>query len=264
MNADPASPAECCISNRSMPTLLIVIPAYNEGSVIGDVVRQVRRIDPGLPYEVLVIDDGSADDTAEQAVLAGARAVSLIQNLGYGYALQTGYAVALEEGFDVVVQMDGDGQHAPESIPELLRPLLDGSCDVVIGSRGLSSRPYPMPFARRLGQRLFSWILYRMCGMRIQDPTSGFQALGRRALRLFTREDFPGDYPDADVLLYLRLHGLRIREAPALFHVNPRHTSMHGGLARPLYYIYKMLFSMFLVYLRHRRAAGRPGAGDPR
>ena len=141
--------------------------------------------------------------------------MSLIQNLGYGYALQTGYHVAIKEGFSLVVQMDGDGQHAPESIPDLLEPLLKDECDLVIGSRALSKVFYPMPCVRRWGQKVFAALLFVMCGLRILDPTSGFQAFCARALRFFTTDDFPGDYPDTNVLLYLHLNGMRIREVPS-------------------------------------------------
>jgi glycosyltransferase involved in cell wall biosynthesis len=232
--------------------VLIVVPALNEGAAIGDVVRKILQTNLGARSVVLVVDDGSADDTNHEARRAGGRVVTLIRNLGYGYALQTGYKVALEEGFDAVVQIDGDGQHAPESIPDLLKPVLDEDYDVVVGSRALATAPYAMPLTRRLGQRLFSWVLEKLSGLRILDPTSGFQALGRRALALSTKQGFPADYPDADVLLFLKMHGLRIKEVPALFRPNPRGTSMHSGLLNPLYYIYKMPLSMFIVYIRHR------------
>lgn len=233
------------------PKILVIMPAYNEAGVVGDVVREVRK-ELGEAQPILVIDDGSSDGTAAEARAAGARTISLIRNLGYGYALKTGYLVALEEGFDVVVQMDSDGQHAPSTVPALLEPILRGDADVVIGSRALSTDSYKMPFARRVGQRLFAAVLRAMCGLSIQDPTSGFQALGRRALGLFMTDDFPGDYPDTDILLYLRLHGVRIREVAALFRSNRRGKSMHSGVLKPAYYIYKMFFSMLLVYLRHR------------
>jgi glycosyltransferase involved in cell wall biosynthesis len=245
--------------SQNAHTALVLIPAYNEAGVIGAVIREIRATPIGIPYEILVVDDGSTDDTAQEARDAGARTVSLLQNMGYGYALQTGYQVAREEGFDLVVQMDGDGQHAPESIPGLLAPLLKDECDLVIGSRALSSVFYPMPYIRRCGQKVFAAILFAMCGLRIRDPTSGFQAFGAHVLRFFTTDDFPGDYPDANVLLYLQLNGIRIREVPAIFRINTRGTSMHGGVLKPLYYIYKMLFSMLLMYLRHRHSGGEGG-----
>lgn len=237
---------------RESPGALILIPAFNESAVIGDLIRKIREVGLPIEYEILVIDDGSSDGTADVARAAGARVVSLIRNLGYGYALKTGYLVALERGVDIVVQLDGDGQHAPESIPGLLGPIREGNADLVIGSRALSDVHYPMPLLRRLGQAFFRRVLRAMSGLTIGDPTSGFQAIGPRALRLFNRDDFPGDYPDTDVLLYLKLNGLRIMERAATFRINERGTSMHSGLLGNVYYAYKMLFSMWLVYLRHR------------
>jgi glycosyltransferase involved in cell wall biosynthesis len=234
------------------PEALILIPAFNEAAVIGDVIRQIRAVELPIRYQILVIDDGSSDGTADVARAAGARAVSLVRNLGYGYALRTGYQVAIEEGVEIVIQLDGDGQHAPSSIKDLLVPVWEDRADLVIGSRALSTTHYPMPLLRRVGQSFFRTILWAMSGNRVGDPTSGFQVIGPRALELFTREGFPGDYPDTDVLLYLELHGLRILEIAALFRTNDRGKSMHKSLLRNAYYVYKMLFSMFLVYLRHR------------
>jgi hypothetical protein len=234
------------------PEALILIPAFNEGAVIGDLIRRIGAVHLPIAHQILVIDDGSTDDTAKVARDAGARVVSLLQNLGYGYALRTGYQVALDEGVEIVIQLDGDGQHAPESIVELLVPVWEDRADVVLGSRALSKVPYAMPLLRRLGQRFFRTVLWMMSGLRIGDPTSGFQVIGPRALELFNREGFPGDYPDTDVLLYLDLFGLRILEAPAIFRTNERGKSMHKSLLKNAYYVYKMLFSMLLVYLRHR------------
>ena len=239
------------------PRLLIVIPAFNEAGVIRDVVRRVLETPLPLPPTVLVVDDGSGDGTAREARLAGARVVSLVANLGYGSALKTGYLLALAEGYDLVLQMDGHGQHDPSSIAALIEPVLADRADLVVGSRNLGGGTYPMPFARKMGQRLFGALLNAMSGLRVEDPTSGFQAIGPRVMRLLATDEFPGDYPDTDMLLYLSLHGCRIQEVPATFHVNAAGTSMHSGVLKPAYYVYKMLFSMVLVASRHRRLRAR-------
>jgi glycosyltransferase involved in cell wall biosynthesis len=242
--------------------VLILIPAYNEAPVVGRVVAEARRV-MGEGQTILVIDDGSSDGTAAAAEEAGAVTISLIRNLGYGYALQTGYRYALDHGYSTVVQLDGDGQHDPTSIPRLIDPISRGEADVVIGSRRLSAVPYTMPFLRRLGQAVFATLLRWMCGLRIGDPTSGFQAIGPGALALFSTDAFPGDYPDTDVLLYLSLNGKRVIEAPATFRPNTRGKSMHRGLGKAAYYAYKMMLSMVLVYLRHPGASKEPSDGRP-
>lgn len=234
------------------PEVLVIIPAFNESGVIGKVVQEVRGVVDNDSCEILVIDDGSTDSTCAEARTAGARVISHIQNLGYGYSLMTGYQVAHEEAFNIVVQMDGDGQHAAKSIPELLHPIRSGESDLVIGSRALSGTPYPMPMSRRLGQRLFSWLLFIMGGVSIHDATSGFQVIGPAALKEIMTTDFPGDYPDTNILLHLALRGIRISEKPAEFRVNTRGKSMHNGVVKPIYYVYSMALSMGMIYWRNR------------
>ncbi len=235
-----------------MNRLLILIPAFNEAQTIDSLVRAVRGLALPAPADILVVDDGSSDATAATARAAGAQVLSLVQNLGYGNALRAGYEFARRAGYDTIVQLDGDGQHAPQSIPGLLKALAENEADLVIGSRFHADSTYRVTGARRLGQRLFSWLLLRLGGQRIEDVTSGFQVIGPRAFRLYLSEDFPSDYPDANVLLFLLLNGLRIKEAPAEFRMRAAGVSMHRGLWRPIFYIYKMLFSMSLVYLRCR------------
>ena len=217
-------------AHDARPRVLVIIPAYNEGGIIGGVVREVLATagtssspahSASVVVDVLVVDDGSSDATAREAREAGARVVSLVQNLGYGNALQTAYRVALADRYDFLVQMDGDGQHAPASIPALVAPVLAGECDLALGSRALSATPYPMPFARRAGQRLFSALLRIMGGPAIRDITSGFQAMNRRTVELFVSPDYPGDYPDADVLLFLAYRGITVREVAADFRPRP-------------------------------------------
>jgi glycosyltransferase involved in cell wall biosynthesis len=227
---------------------LAVIPAFNESGAIGKVVEEIRTADPGLP--ILVVDDGSADDTADVARQAGACVVRLPFNLGYGSALQTGYKYALREGYDCVVQLDGDGQHEPADIPHLLAPLERDDADVVIGSRFLGAPTYRPPAARRIGMRVFRLFAFALTGVRFTDVTSGFQALNRRVLGFFAAERYPADYPDADVLVMLTRAGYRVAEVPVRMYSKPGPQSMHAGL-RPAYYIFKMILSMLLAVLRH-------------
>jgi glycosyltransferase involved in cell wall biosynthesis len=116
------------------------VPAFNEAESIASVVREIHAADPEL--EILVVDDGSTDGTSRLAASAGASVVKLPFNLGIGGAVQTGYQYALEHGFDLAVQVDGDGQHDPSEIARLLQPLLDGTADMVVGSRFASDREY--------------------------------------------------------------------------------------------------------------------------
>jgi glycosyltransferase involved in cell wall biosynthesis len=222
---------------------LVVVPALNEGRRIAAVVMGVRSAESDV--SVLVIDDGSSDDTAEQARRHGAVVVSHPFNLGYGTALQTGYKYADRHGYRFVDQMDADGQHDPSDVPRLLAPLRTGVADVVVGSRFVRPTSYRMGAARSTGRVVFQSVLRACGGPHITDPTSGFQGLTRPAFRFCCADFYPSDFPDIDVLLVLSRQGFRIVEVPVEMAPSPAKTApLHGGL-RAVYYTYKMLLSTF-------------------
>jgi len=227
--------------------ILILIPAFNEAKQIAGVVHQVKREIPEA--QVLVVNDGSVDQTEKKALEAGAKVLSHPFNMGYGVTLQTGYKYAIKNEFDYVLQMDGDGQHDPSYLLALLREVRNGQVDVAIGSRFLGEGEYQVPLLRRAGMRLFGFIASRLSGQKITDPTSGYQALSQRAIQFFIRDIFPGDYPDADVLIMLHRAGFKFREVPVSMHPNLEGRSMHSGF-RPFYYTYKMLLSIMLNLIR--------------
>jgi glycosyltransferase involved in cell wall biosynthesis len=225
------------------------MPAFNEGKAIGRVLSEVRAMVHG---DILVVDDGSSDETAAEARRAGARVAVHPVNLGYGAALQTGYRYALRHGYDAVLQLDADGQHDPASIPGLLEKL--SQADVVVGSRFLDAASYRPPLGRRVGMWLFGKVATALCGQRVTDPTSGFQAISRAALHFYAHERYPADYPDADVLAMVARSGLRLAEVPVHMLPPPGGKSMHGGLLKPLYYVFRMSLALALVPLRsHKR-----------
>ena len=233
---------------------LVLIPAYNEETRIASVVRGVKERYPFL--EVTVIDDGSSDDTRERAMEAGARVISHPYNLGYGVALQTGYKYALKEGFESLVQMDGDGQHDPAYIRALMGTIQRGDADLAIGSRFLETQgsdkdrlPYRASLVRRCGMRLFGSIASLIIKQKVTDPTSGYQAMNRQVLEWGSSDKFPWDYPDADVIIMLYRAGFRILEVPVKMYENREKKSMHSGW-KPIYYVFKMLLSIFLTLLR--------------
>ncbi len=230
--------------------VLVVIPAYNEHGRIGEIVRAVKGALPSA--KTLVVNDCSSDDTGKEAADAGAFVVTHPINLGYGAALETGYLYALRYGHEFVVQMDGDGQHLPDEAPKILAPVLDGEADIAIGSRYLSKNIYKTSFARKVGQKFFGLILSLITRYQITDPTSGFQCLNRKAFELFSRGQFPHDFPDADVLLMAHYAGFRVKEVPVVMLERSGGVSMHNGL-RPLYYVIKMILSITMVFLSQRR-----------
>lgn len=218
-----------------------LIPAWNEEPRLPRVLKALRELDPRL--EVLVVDDGSRDRTSEVAREGGATVLRHPFNMGYGAALQTGYKFALSEGARRLVQLDADGQHDPAQIPALLQPLLDDEADVVIGSRFVEETAYKMDPLKSLGRKVFHGAA-KFVGLELTDPTSGFQALDRKALELYVRDFFPWDYPDVDVLMVAHKSGIRIVERSVVMSQGERASTMHGGL-KSFYYVYRMLLSLW-------------------
>ena len=228
-------------------SIITIIPAHNEAPHIGEVIRGVKEVLPSA--RILVINDASTDNTQKCSQDAGAKVISLPFNLGYGAALQTGFKFALEGSYDYIVQIDADGQHNPNEIPVILEPLLKGEADVVIGSRFLEKGKYQTSLARKLGISFFSALASFFVRQKITDPTSGFQALNRRVVEFLSSDRYPVDFPDADVLIMLHRAGFRIEERAVQMNPGNSEKSMHSGL-KPVYYIFKMLLSIFVTLLR--------------
>jgi hypothetical protein len=222
----------------------------NEARRVASVIDDLRRALPGL--DVVVVNDGSMDETEGVALRAGAAVVSHPYRLGYGAALQTGYLYALRNGYERAVQIDGDGQHDASLAPALLALVRDGRADIALGSRFLSGRPIAMPLVRRFGSATLRRLGRALAGITCTDPTSGFRAFDRAALTLLASDEFPADYPDMDVLIRLRFAGIRIAEIPATVRERAGGRSMHSGL-RPLYYAYKVALASVMAALRGRR-----------
>lgn len=230
--------------------VLVMIPAYNEQENIARVIRSVHQQLPEA--DVVVIDDGSVDATIPAAESAGAQVVSLPFNMGYGVACQTGFKYALRHGYDYLIQMDGDGQHEPECIPDLLTAVQDPDVDLVLGSRWLGLVEYKGPLLRKFGKFFFGFLASLITRHDVTDPTSGFQALSRQVIVFYCTDVYPVDYPDADVIIMLDRAGFRIKEVPVIMYLNRTGQSMHSGL-RPLYYGIKMLMSITMTLLRDDR-----------
>lgn len=238
-----------------MPSFpLVVIPAFNEEAMIADVIKGIHAY--LSEADILIVDDASTDRTREVALRSGAKVISHPFNLGYGAALQTGYKYALNKGYQELVQMDGDGQHDPSFLPELLKAIRREEADIAIGSRFLSvmdmrvdRQPYRAPFLRKLGMKLFGAIATLVIKQKVTDPTSGYQAMNRKVLEWVSSDKFPADYPDADVIIMLHRAGFRIREVPVQMFKNFNKKSMHSGW-RPIYYVFKMFLSIFVTLMR--------------
>ncbi len=232
------------------PRLLVVMPAHDEEESVGTTLERVRLALPEA--DVVVVNDYSSDRTTAVAEAHGARVVELPCNLGYGGAVQTGFKYAVAHGYDVVIQMDADGQHDPGSARALLAPVLAGEAEVAIGSRFLGQAKYRIPGLRRLGMQVFGGIVTFVTRQRFSDPTSGFQALDRRVVEFLARDHYPSDFPDADTIILLALAGFRVREVPVTMEARVAGTSMHSNL-KAFYYVAKMTLSILMVLLRRKR-----------
>lgn len=192
-----------------MLKILVIIPALNEEKNLGRVVKNIKTTLPEL--DVLVIDDGSTDRTAEIAGGFGAEVISLSVNLGIGGAVQTGFLYARDKSYDIALQVDGDGQHRPEEIKKLIDPILNAEVDVTIGSRFLSKTAYRVPLARQLGIYLLSKTIKNVVRRDFTDPTSGFRAYNRQAIKILSSH-YSIDYPEPDAIVTLIKNGLRLKE----------------------------------------------------
>jgi glycosyltransferase involved in cell wall biosynthesis len=228
-------------------SLLILIPCFNEEGAIGQVVRDVQQVMPGVP--ILVVNDSSEDATASVAQAAGAHVLSLPHHLGLGGAVQAGYKLAFELNFVYVIRVDGDGQHSAEDIPRVFSVLKNSGCQMVIGSRYKENRKDYTSFTRRLGIVLFRSVLRPILGKTVYDPTSGFVGVSYEALALFSRS-FPLEYPEIEALVVLKRKQFRFEEVPC--RIRPRQAGVSSITAvRSVYYIIHVLLGVFVNVLRY-------------
>ncbi len=236
--------------------LLVVIPAYNEQASLARVIANVQQAAPQA--DIVVINDGSHDDTARVAENAGAHVVTLPYNLGIGAAMQTGFLFACRGGYDYVVQVDGDGQHDPNEIGEIMGPVMSNQSDVVAGSRYIEDRGYITPWPRRVGILILANLISAIVGRAVTDPTSGFRASNRRAIE-YCAEQYPPDYPEPESVVRFARADLLMKEVPVT--MNPR----YGGQSsitpfRSLYYMIKVILAIFIDLVRQTPRVRRQAA----
>ena len=245
VEASAATPAPAAL--RELRRVAIV-PAFNEEHTVPTVIDEIRAFDAGL--DIVVIDDGSSDRTAEVAAGKGAHVLRLPFNLGIGGAVQTGFRYAYENGFDLAVRVDGDGQHDPAQLGKVVEPVLRGEADIVVGSRfaGEGGDGYRSSRSRRIGIRILATVVSWIVGQRVTDPTSGFQALNRRGVTLFAR-DYPHDYPEVEATVMVFRHQLRLAEVPVAMRERARGKSSISALGS-IYYMAKVLLALFVGLFR--------------
>lgn len=197
--------------NTCNKKILVIVPAFNEEKSISKVINNL--FNSGHNIDLVVVDDGSYDHTSKIAEDNGVKVLKLPYNLGIGGAVQTGYLYAKMNNYDIAIQLDGDGQHDPTYIGDLIAPLLDGRADMVIGSRYVKKTGYNSKLSRRIGMVFFSGLVTLLTRNPIKDTTSGFRAVNRKILEYFA-DKYPTDYPEVDVLIRLHKKGFKVMEIP--------------------------------------------------
>ena len=235
--------------NKQSPKILIIIPAFNEEGNIGQTIREIHRFDPSL--FILVVNDGSKDHTAQEAMEAGARVVSLPFNLGIGGAVQTGFKFAYEQNFDIAVQVDGDGQHDISYLNQLIELIKNDQFDMTIGSRFLPPfLGYQSSFVRRIGINFFAYLISFLTQYRVTDPTSGFRAFNKKMIKVFAKY-YPQDFPEPEAIVVARRYRARVGEVPVQMRKRIYGNSSIRYL-KTLYYMIKVTVAILLGHLKRR------------
>ena len=225
---------------------LIIIPAYNEQESIKNVVNEIyENIDN---CDILVVNDGSTDNTYNEAIKTNAKVLNLSNNLGIGGAVQAGYLYAYKNNYDIAIQIDGDGQHNPKYINDMIQIISNGQADMVIGSRFVIKTGYKQTFFRMLGIKLTSEIIKMFARNKIYDTTSGMRAINKSIIELFAKS-YPYDYPEPCTNMEVILRKKKVKEIPV--EMRQRITGVSSiSPIKSIKYMLKVTLSLFLIRIK--------------
>lgn len=234
------------------PRILVLVPAYNEEASLPLLLGELRA----LKVDAIVIDDCSTDNTIAVARQYGVPVLDLPTNLGIGGAVQTGFKYAAKNNYDIVVQLDGDAQHDPTWLKTVVAPIVAGTADCSIGSRYVPHQRdlgYKTPFARRVGMKFSTSILFLASGLTVHDTTSGFRALSQAAFTFFSR-NYPVDHPEAEALLVLHRARFRIVEVPIKMRQRVHGTSLFNFRKSIMYPLRVIVGFMGVIFSKGGKA----------
>lgn len=232
---------------------LVIIPAYNEALNIVNTVESLKKACPDVDY--VIVNDCSKDNTEQICREHGFEYLSLPINLGIGGGMQTGYRYAAEHDYDIAIQMDGDGQHNAEYIPDLIAPIEKGEADLVIGSRFINKEGFQTSRLRRAGINVLGAVL-RVCGrVKITDATSGFRAASKGVIRFFA-QNYAQDYPEPESIIAVSANGFKVKEVPVIMNERTAGVSSISPW-KSVYYMIKVTLAI-LIY----RIAGKKWGKD--
>lgn len=226
---------------------IIIIPAYNEEENIERTVNAIQK--SAQDFDYVIINDCSTDNTRKICEEKEFNIVNLPINLGIGGAVQTGYKYAYENGYDVAVQVDGDGQHDPEFLNTMADYLIEHQVDMVIGSRFIEKKGFQSSITRRMGIQFFSKLIKVLTGKKITDPTSGLRMIGRNVMEIFS-EDYPRDYPEPESIVAVLRKNMKIEEIPVVM------LERQGGVSsispkKSIYYMIKVTLAILIERIRN-------------
>jgi len=234
--------------------VLVIIPAYNEEKNITKVCKNLEKIKNKVDFKLdyIVINDGSSDNTGIICEENNFPVINLVYNLGIGGAVQTGYKYACKSDYDIAIQFDGDGQHDVEYIQNLVEPIKNKEVEMTIGSRYVEElSEFKSTKIRQVGIKLLSGILKLTTKVKIYDMTSGFRAVNKDIIKLFS-EDYPNDYPEPETLVAVIKKGYKVKEVPVKMHEREHGKSSITPL-KSIYYMVKVSYAMIVRSIIEKR-----------
>lgn len=226
--------------------ILVIIPCYNEQDNILDVVQNLKKHCPDVDY--LVVNDNSGDDSEKLCRKHGLNYISNPYNLGIGGSVQCGYLYAAQNGYDITVQLDGDGQHNPKYLMQVVKPVLNGEADMAIGSRFITFEGFQTSFLRRLGITIISFVIFILTHRRIFDVTSGYRATNAKLTSAFAIE-YAQDFPEPEAILYALKNRYTVCEVPVVMEERFAGISSINAVKSP-YYMVKVILSLIVSRLK--------------
>ena len=230
---------------------LIIIPAYNESENIERVIADIKQNCP--QYDYLVVNDCSTDNTLEICKKNNFNHINLCCNLGIGGGVQSGYMYAYRNGYDYAVQIDGDGQHDPQYISQMIEVLEKRNADMAVGSRFITKEGFQSSGMRRFGITFLSTLIRLVCGANVKDVTSGFRVVNKKYIEVFSK-DYADDYPEPEAIVAVTLRGGKVTEAPVIMR------EREGGVSsispfKSIYYMIKVSLAILLYRITYKGGA---------
>lgn len=231
---------------------LVIIPCYNESENIVRVIGNLKKNAPDVDY--IIVNDCSTDNTEQILKENGFNYVNNPINLGIGGGVQVGYMYARDHGYDIAVQMDGDGQHDPKYLHRVVQAVANDECDMSIGSRFIEKEGFQTSFMRRLGINIISMMILLLTGTRIKDTTSGFRACNRKLIEFFSRS-YADDYPEPEAILACLVNGYRVKEVPVVMEERQGGVSSINTI-RSMHYMIKVCLALVVVRILVKKKRG--------